>query len=291
MEFNPFDYRPFLVRERVAVEEFTQESPVWERAWEMYREKVPSVPERTKLDVLNDLRYLLVRAHRNHAATQQWEADTAQCRAVLDTDALAWVAGKLLVLIQNELSSFKPDLSPRGEVPEKIPLLWGKFSGLPSEWWKGVMNSQFTPEEEELVGKGIYSREELDRLRLLAIENFTAACLRLRPASPPAEQLRRLGLFDVCNCKVKDEKLADFHRKLADEMELRKDKKETVRLLPLAAAQKAGCLVNITQNTAKEAFPQYDFSKKISDYNTGNIADKHGNDLNALTEEFRAFLD
>ena len=81
MEFNPFDYRPFLVRERVAVEEFTQESPLWERAWEKYctmsnspeeeeeegqeeeeegQEEEEEGQEADKLLFLNDLRFYMV---------------------------------------------------------------------------------------------------------------------------------------------------------------------------------------------------------------------------------------
>lgn len=282
MEFNPFDYRPFLVRERVAVEEFTQESPVWERAWEMYREKDEFVPEHKKLDVLNDLRYLLVRAQHT-----QGEVCIEHCNTLLKEEALREVAGSLLADLKSPTNPFQPDLSLQGEVPERIPYVVLK-AGMPVDFLRDAGRYYILSLDKDSLHEKLasiaYSKEEMNDLE----ELFTMACLS---ASPPAEQLRRLEFFDVCNCKVKDEKLADFHRKLADEMELRKDKPETVRLLPLAAAQKAGCLVSITQNTVNEAFPQYNFSKKISDYNTGNIAKRHKDDLNALTEKFRAFLD
>lgn len=278
MEFNPFDYRPFLVRERVAVEEFTQESPVWERAWEMYQEKDGLVPEHKKLDVLNDLRYLLVRAQHT-----QGEVSIEHCNTLLNEKALREVAGSLLADLKSPTNPFQPDLSLQGEVPERIPYVVLK-AGMPVDFLRNCALSLDKDSLHEKLASIAYSKEEMNDLE----ELFIMACLS---ASPPAEQLRRLGLFDACNCKVKDEKLADFHRRLADEMELRKDKPETVRLLPLVAARNAGCLVYITQNTAKEAFPQYGFSKKISDYNTGNIAKRHYDELNALTEKFRAFLD
>lgn len=250
MEFNPFDYRPFLVRERVAVEEFTQESPVWERAWEMYREKVPSVPERMKLDVLNDLRYLLVRAQHT-----QGEVSIEHCNTLLDEQALREVAGSLLADLKSPTNPFQPDLSLQGEVPERIPYIMLK-AGMPVDFLRDAgyycaLSLDADSLHEKLASIG-YSEEEITDLLDLFDLAYGQSSIYDKLFNV------RKKLFEADNCLVSDKQFVQFWKRLMNEVTRAPQEGNSFidKYLPLRAAKEAGCLRSVSQGMVNSAFPE-----------------------------------
>lgn len=250
MEFNPFDYRPFLVRERVAVEEFTQESPVWERAWEMYREKVPSVPERMKLDVLNDLRYLLVRAQHT-----QGEVSIEHCNTLLDEQALREVAGSLLADLKSPTNPFQPDLSLQGEVPERIPYIMLK-AGMPVDFLRDAgyycaLSLDADSLHEKLASIG-YSEEEITDLLDLFDLAYGQSSIYDKLFNV------RKKLFEADNCPVSDKQFVQFWKRLMNEVTRAPQEGNSFidKYLPLRAAKEAGCLRSVSQGMVNSAFPE-----------------------------------
>lgn len=244
-DFNPFDYRPFIVREWT-LEQFEEDSPVWELAWLMYRKKDTHVPERIKLDVLNDLRYLLVKARHNGGI------DTTYCNLTLDKEALAQVAGSLLRDVESETNTFKPDLTERGEVPELIPYIELKagfyvdFLGRAVVWWMSHGDEELEKKLQSLS----YTNLEIDRLK-----DMLLLCLMKAGKPARAEILRGIALFEKANCPVHDEKLPEFVALLKEELEKNEGSDDFIdRYLPLYAAKKAGCLVKITKGRVMPFF-------------------------------------
>lgn len=246
MEFNPFDYRPFLVRERVAVEEFTQESPLWERAWEMYQEKDGHVPEHKKLDVLNDLRYLLVRAQHT-----QGEVSIEHCNTLLDEQALREVAGSLLADLKSPTNPFQPDLSLQGEVPERIPYVVLK-AGMPVDFLRNCALSLDADSLHEKLASIAYSEEEMNDLEELFIMAYGQSSIYDKLFNV------RKKLFEADNCPVSDKQFVQFWKRLMNEVTRAPQEGNSFidKYLPLRAAKEAGCLRSVSQGMVNSAFPE-----------------------------------
>ena len=246
MEFNPFDYRPFLVRERVAVEEFTQESPVWERAWEMYQEKDGLVPEHKKLDVLNDLRYLLVRALHT-----QGEVCIEHCNTQLNEKALREVAGSLLADLKSPTNPFQPDLSLQGEVPERIPYIMLK-AGMPVDFLRNCALSLDKDSLHEKLASIAYSEEEMNDLEELFIMAYGQSSIYDKLFNI------RKKLFEADNCPVSDKQFVQFWKRLMNEVMRAPQEGSSFidKYLPLRAAKEAGCLRSVSQGMVNSAFPE-----------------------------------
>ena len=201
MEFNPFDYRPFLVRERVAVEEFTQESPLWERAWEIYCTMVKSPGD--KLLFLNDLRFYMVCArlltdkHEEHEEElihekilqlkkegrlkKYSEEDIKKrllrelsyeeilqrgCPKRADDLDFRMVAVNLKEYVANPFCGESlGDLSPRGEVPDKIDRLRHDY-GLPEDWWF-LLKAYLEAHPDDATLDKLYGPSELRNLKTI----------------------------------------------------------------------------------------------------------------------------
>lgn len=201
MEFNPFDYRPFLVRERVAVEEFTQESPLWERAWEIYCTMSNSPGD--KLLFLNDLRYYMVRArlltdkHEEHEEElihekilqlkkeEDWKEFSEEeikksflrelkykeilqlgCPKRANDRVFPTVAEALKGYVANPFCGESlGDLSPRGEVPDKIDRLRHDY-GLPEDWWF-LLKTYLEAHPDDATLDKLYGPSELRNLKTI----------------------------------------------------------------------------------------------------------------------------
>lgn len=250
MEFNPFDYRPFLVRERVAVEEFTQESPVWERAWKIYQKKDGHVPEHKKLDVLNDLRYLLVRALHT-----QSEVCIEHCNTLLNEKALREVAGSLLADLKSPTNPFQPDLSLQGEVPERIPYIMLK-AGMPVDFLRDAgrycILSLDADSLHEKLASIAYSKEEMNDLEELFIMAYDQPLIYGKLFNV------RKKLFEADNCPVSDKQFVQFWKRLMNEVTRAPQEGNSFidKYLPLRAAKEAGCLRSVSQGMVNSAFPE-----------------------------------
>lgn len=214
MEFNPFDYRPFLVRERVAVEEFTQESPLWERAWEKYctmsnspeeeeeegQEAEEEGQEEDKLLFLNDLRYYMVRARLltdKHdeklihekilqlKKKEDWKELSEEeikkrflrelryeeilqrgCPKRANDPVFRPVAEALKEYVANPFCGESlGDLSPRGEVPDKIDRLRHDY-GLPEDWWF-LLKAYLEAHPDDATLDKLYGSSELRNLKTI----------------------------------------------------------------------------------------------------------------------------
>ena len=217
MEFNPFDYRPFLVRERVAVEEFTQESPLWERAWEIYctmsnspeeeeeegQEAEEEGQEADKLLFLNDLRYYMVRARlltdkpekhdeelmrkkilqlKKEGRLKKYSYEDIKkrflrelryeeilqrgCPDRADDLNFSLVAEKLKEYVANPFCGESlGDLSPRGEVPDKIDRLRHDY-GLPEDWWF-LLKAYLEAHPDDATLDKLYGPSELRNLKTI----------------------------------------------------------------------------------------------------------------------------
>ncbi len=201
MEFNPFDYRPFLVRERVAVEEFTQESPLWERAWEIYCTMVNSPGD--ELLFLNDLRFYMVRArlltdkHEEHEEEpiremilqlkkkEDWKELSEEeikkrflrefsyeeflqrgCPDRAKDRVFRLVAENLKGYVTNPFCGESlGDLSPRGEVPDKIDRLRHDY-GLPEDWWF-LLKAYLEAHPDDATLDKLYGPSELRNLKTI----------------------------------------------------------------------------------------------------------------------------
>lgn len=201
MEFNPFDYRPFLVRERVAVEEFTQESPLWERAWEIYCTMVKSPGD--KLLFLNDLRFYMVCArlltdkHEEHEEElihekilqlkkeEDWKEFSYEnikemyqreliykgflqrgCPDRANDRFFHIVAVNLKEYVANPFCGESlGDLSPRGEVPDKIDRLRHDY-GLPEDWWF-LLKAYLEAHPDDATLDKLYGPSELRNLKTI----------------------------------------------------------------------------------------------------------------------------
>lgn len=198
MEFNPFDYRPFLVRERVAVEEFTQENPLWERAWEIYCTMVKSPGD--KLLFLNDLRFYMVCARLltdNHdeelihekilqlKKEEDWKEFSYEdikemylreliykgflqrgCPKRANDRIFRPVAEALKEYVANPFCGESlGDLSPRGEVPDKIDRLRHDY-GLPEDWWF-LLKAYLEAHPDDATLDKLYGPSELRNLKTI----------------------------------------------------------------------------------------------------------------------------
>ena len=146
MEFNPFDYRPFLVRERVAVEEFTQESPLWERAWEMYC-KLSNRPEEEEeerkkvyeLLFLNDLRYLFVWVNLKGVFDEEdYKKAFLQCTWMTPEEDSEKVKQFVKNIVNPKcVERYSLDLQPLGEKPDRIERMLNRLDIDISlnDWW------------------------------------------------------------------------------------------------------------------------------------------------------------
>ena len=242
MEFNPFDYRPFLVRERVAVEEFTQESPLWERAWEKYctmsnspeeeeeegQEAEEEGQEEDKLLFLNDLRFYMVcvthsgkklitkdkygkelssekilQTYKEMYGEELIPEETLQsyekkngkklniekyvqsckeggywkefryeeilqrgCPKRADDLNFCTVAENLKEYVANLFCGESlGDLSPRGEVPDKIDRLRHDY-GLPEDWWF-LLKAYLEAHPDDATLDKLYGPSELRNLKTI----------------------------------------------------------------------------------------------------------------------------
>lgn len=226
MEFNPFDYRPFLVRERVAVEEFTQESPLWERAWEKYCTMSNSPGD--KLLFLNDLRFYMVcvthsgkklitkdkygkelssekilQTYKEMYGEELISEETLQsyekkngkklnieeyvqsckeggywkefryeeilqrgCPDRANDPVFCPVAEALKEYVANPFCGESlGDLSPRGEVPDKIDRLRHDY-GLPEDWWF-LLKAYLEAHPDDATLDKLYGPSELRNLKTI----------------------------------------------------------------------------------------------------------------------------
>lgn len=201
MDLNPFDYRPFLVRERVAVEEFTQESPLWERAWEIYCTMVKSPGD--KLLFLNDLRFYMVCARLLTDKLEKHEEELMRkkilqlkkegrlkefseeeikkrflrefsyeeilqrgCPDRADDLDFRMVAVNLKEYVANPFCGESlGDLSPRGEVPDKIDRLRHDY-GLPEDWWF-LLKTYLEAHPDDATLDKLYGPSELRNLKTI----------------------------------------------------------------------------------------------------------------------------
>lgn len=134
--FNPFDYRPFIVREWT-LEQFEEDSPVWERAWLMYRMDSSFCFEEMKECVLNDLRYLAVwSSQKGKFDTDVYQEPLRQCPALEDygcpESVLHFIRQISLIPVEEKK---QPDLKPHGEKPDKIERILYRTSDIPGDWW------------------------------------------------------------------------------------------------------------------------------------------------------------
>lgn len=295
-EFNPFNYRPFLVREWT-LEQFEEDNKkLWDEVWAAYqkRAKTPFIPKPTKQDVLNDVRYLLVNASKHHLK----QITKKYCNVLADSEALASVAQKLLDDMNSDINIPKLDLSIQGEDPKFIPYIILK-SGMSfkfllqlKEWFRSLDKKDI----EKL--HDIYNDEEIERLRsLMSYFSHQMACYYRDSFQ------RARDLFNHKNCLVHDDVFPAFVEQLYNEViESEAKYKDFVDIyLPLRAAKEAGCFKEIKRQAVEEVFSKSAAAagkakstqdNKFSDLNTKTIENwtpSQQGRLNQLTEVFAHF--
>lgn len=334
MEFNPFDYRPFLVRERVAVEEFTQESPLWERAWEMYNspgEVEEEGQEADKLLFLNDLRFYMVCVTHSgkKLITKDKYGKELSSEKILQTykemygeeliseenlqsyekkegkklnieeyvqsckEGGYWKkfsyeeilqrgcpkrAGDLnFRLVAEDLKEYVAnpfrgeslgDLSPRGEVPDKIDRLRHDY-GLPEDWWF-LLKAYLEAHPDDATLDKLYGPSELRNLKTI-LDSQTSH-------KQSVKEEKRSAIYHKLHVAQQDKSSV---MECLDELMEEYSSKDSVpsRLAPIAAFYDEGYFVKMpSYSDINESYPNSlkdnklktinnnlsDFSKKIN---------------------------
>lgn len=301
MEFNPFDYRPFLVRERVAVEEFTQESPLWERAWEIYCTMVKSPGD--KLLFLNDLRFYMVCARLltdNHdeelihekilqlKKEEDWKEFSYEdikemylreliykgflqrgCPKRANDRIFRPVAEALKEYVANPFCGESlGDLSPRGEVPDKIDRLRHDY-GLPEDWWF-LLKAYLEAHPDDATLDKLYGPSELRNLKTI-LDSQTSH-------KQSVKEEKRSAIYHKLHVAQQDKSSV---MECLDELMEEYSSKDSVpsRLAPIAAFYDEGYFVKMpSYSDINESYPNSlkdnklktinnnlsDFSKKIN---------------------------
>lgn len=309
MEFNPFDYRPFLVRERVAVEEFTQESPLWERAWEMYNssgEAEEEGQEADKLLFLNDLRFYMVRARLLTDKLEKHEEELMRkkilqlkkegrlkkyseedikkrllrefsyeeilqrgCPKRADDLDFRTVAENLKGYVANPFCGESlGDLSPRGEVPDKIDRLRHDY-GLPEDWWF-LLKAYLEAHPDDATLDKLYGPSELRNLKTI-LDSQTSH-------KQSVKEEKRSAIYHLL--KVKQQHKSSVMEFLNELMEECKNKNSvSSKLAPLAAFYDEGYFVTMpSYSDINESYPDplKDNALKTINNNLSNLKKKKG---------------
>ena len=289
-EFNPFDYRPFLVREWT-LEQFAEDNKkLWDEVWVAYqkRAKTHSIPKTTKQDVLNDVRYLLVNASKHNLK----QISKKYCNVLADSEALASVAQKLLDDMNSDINIPRLDLSIQGEDPQLIPYIILK-SGMSFKFLQQLKDWFHSLDKKDADEKlrDIYNDEEIVRLMsLLSFYSYQMAVYY------KIELFRMRPLFCKDNCPVSDDVFLPFVKQLFHEISEGETKYTDFCdiYLPLYAAKQAGCLRKITKGKVMGAFPEVGDvpDKNFTPLNqeTANLTDEQAERLKKLRETFAKFL-
>lgn len=323
MEFNPFDYRPFLVRERVAVEEFTQESPLWERAWEKYctmsnnpeeeeeegQEEEEEGQEADKLLFLNDLRFYMVcvthsgkklitkdkygkelssekilQTYKEMYGEELIPEETLQsyekkngkklniekyvqsckgggywkkfsyeeilqrgCPKRADDPVFHPVAEALKEYVANPFCGESlGDLSPRGEVPDKIDRLRHDY-GLPEDWWF-LLKAYLEAHPDDATLDKLYGPSELRNLKTI-LDSQTRH-------KQSVEGEEKSAIYHLLNVEPQyKSSVMEFLNELMEDC--KKEKNLSFRLAPIAAFYDEKYFVTMP--------PKYDIEKSYPD--------------------------
>lgn len=300
MEFNPFDYRPFLVRERVAVEEFTQESPLWERAWEIYCTMVKSPGD--KLLFLNDLRYYMVRARlltdklekhkeelmrkkilqlKKEGRLKEFSEEEIKksflrelsyeeilqlgCPKRANDRVFPTVAEALKGYVANPFCGESlGDLSPRGEVPDKIDRLRHDY-GLPEDWWF-LLKAYLEAHPDDATLDKLYGPSELRNLKTI---------LDSQTSHKQSVKEEKSAIYHLL--KVKQQNKSSVMEFLNELMEEYGSKKSvSSKLAPLAAFYDEGYFVKMpSYSDINESYPDL-----LNDNKPGTIRNNLSNIVN-----------
>lgn len=303
MEFNPFDYRPFLVRERVAVEEFTQESPLWERAWEMYCTMSNSPGD--KLLFLNDLRYYMVRArlltdkHEEHEEEPihekilqlKKEEDWKECseeeikkrflrelsyEEILQLGCPKRANDRVFPTVAEALKGYVAnpfcgeslgDLSPRGEVPDKIDRLRHDY-GLPEDWWF-LLKAYLEAHPDDATLDKLYGPSELRNLKTI---------LDSQTSHKQSVKEEKSAIYHLLKVKQQHKSsVMEFLNELMEEC--KNEKSVSSKLAPLAAFYDEGYFVTMpSYSDINESYPDplKDNALKTINNNLSNLKKKKG---------------
>lgn len=344
MEFNPFDYRPFLVRERVAVEEFTQESPLWERAWEMYNspgEAEEEGQEADKLLFLNDLRFYMVcvthsgkklitkdkygkelssekilQTYKEMYGEELIPEETLQsyekkngkklnieeyvqsckegrywkkfsyeeilqrgCPDRANDPVFCPVAEALKEYVANPFCGESlGDLSPRGEVPDKIDRLRHDY-GLPEDWWF-LLKAYLEAHPDDATLDKLYGPSELRNLKTI-LDSQTSH-------KQSVEGEEKSAIYHLL--KVEPQYKSSVMEFLNELMEdCKKEKNLSFRLAPIAAFYDEKYFVTMPPKyDIEKSYPDSlkDIASHTIDNNLSNFAKKKG--LSGKTQELIA---
>lgn len=304
MEFNPFDYRPFLVRERVAVEEFTQESPLWERAWEIYCTMSNSPGD--KLLFLNDLRYYMVRArlltdkHEEHEEElihekilqlkkeEDWKEFSEEeikksflrelkykeilqlgCPKRANDRVFPTVAEALKGYVANPFCGESlGDLSPRGEVPDKIDRLRHDY-GLPEDWWF-LLKAYLEAHPDDATLDKLYGPSELRNLKTI-LDSQTSH-------KQSVKEEEKSAIYHLLKVKQQHKSsVMEFLNELMEEC--KNENSVSSKLAPLAAFYDEGYFVTMpSYSDINESYPDplKDNALKTINNNLSNLKKKKG---------------
>lgn len=304
MEFNPFDYRPFLVRERVAVEEFTQESPLWERAWEIYCTMVKSPGD--KLLFLNDLRFYMVCArlltdkHEEHEEElihekilqlkkkEDWKEFSYEnikemyqreliykgflqrgCPDRANDRVFPTVAEALKGYVANPFCGESlGDLSPRGEVPDKIDRLRHDY-GLPEDWWF-LLKAYLEAHPDDATLDKLYGPSELRNLKTI-LDSQTSH-------KQSVKEEEKSAIYHLLNVAQQyKSSVMEFLNELMEEYGSKKS--VSSKLAPLAAFYDEGYFVTMpSYSDINESYPDplKDNALKTINNNLSNLKKKKG---------------
>ena len=314
MEFNPFDYRPFLVRERVAVEEFTQESPLWERAWEIYCTMVNSPGD--ELLFLNDLRFYMVRArlltdkHEEHEEEpiremilqlkkkEDWKELSEEeikkrflrefsYEEILQRGCPDRAKDRVFRLVAENLKGYVTnpfcgeslgDLSPRGEVPDKIDRLRHDY-GLPEDWWF-LLKAYLEAHPDDATLDKLYGPSELRNLKTI-LDSQTRH-------KQSVEGKEKSAIYHLLKVEPQDKSSV---MECLDELmeECKKEKNLSFRLAPIAAFYDEKYFVTMPPKyDIEKSYPDSlkDIASHTIDNNLSNFAKKKG--VSGKTQELIA---
>lgn len=251
-KFNPFNYRPFIVREWTLEQFENDNKKLWDEVWVAYqkRDKSHFTPKPTKQDVLNDVRYLLVNASKHNLK----QISNTFCNVLADSEALASVAQKLLDDMNSDINIPQLDLSIQGEDPKLIPyiiLKTGISLNFLDQLKKWFCNHDEKDRNEKL--RAIYNDEEIVRLCSL-LSFFTFQLID----SYKFVSYRSKQLFCEENCLVPDIVFLAFvnflDQEVSESLEKKVQKDFFDVTLPFRAAKEAGCFRELKKKSVESAF-------------------------------------
>lgn len=313
MDFNPFDYRPFLVRERVAVEEFTQESPLWERAWEIYctmsnrpEEEEEEGQEADKLLFLNDLCYLFVWVNLKGVFDEEdYKKAFLQCTWMTPEEDSEIVKQFVKNIVNPKwVERYNLDLQPLGEKPDRIERMLNRLDIDISlnDWWTRFINFFYTDDGFNTM-LHIYKRNVGDMLELEEIISAKSKYIDFNVSFAEDNTAQKLwDNYTICReARVEFNDLPRFFDFL--DKEIKRDEKKDLKanLFVLRAATELGYFEPLPNSQyVVEKYPDYKpclqspsgksfpLDKALSGLRTGEtISAKNRNIIDALKESLK----